>query len=71
LPDLNIIEPLWSALESRVGKRFPSPTSLKQLEEVLQEELYKIPLEAIQNLYEANPRTIVAVFKIKGGGIPY
>jgi hypothetical protein len=68
---LNIIEPFWSALESRVGNRFPSPTSLKQLEEVLQEELYKIPLQAIQNLYESNPRRIVAVFKTKGGPISY
>ena len=31
-PTLNIIEPLWSVLESRVRSRFP-PLSLKQLEE--------------------------------------
>jgi len=45
LPNLNIIEPLWSVLESRVRSRFP-PSSLKQLEE----EWYIIPLETIQNL---------------------
>jgi hypothetical protein len=39
-PDLNIIEPLWSVLETRVRKRFPPPTSLKQLEDVLQKEWY-------------------------------
>jgi hypothetical protein len=33
-PDLNIIEPLWSVLETRVMSRFPPPTSLKQLEDV-------------------------------------
>ena len=32
LPNLNIIESLWSVLESRVRSRFP-PSSLKQLEE--------------------------------------
>jgi hypothetical protein len=37
-PDLNIIEPLWSVLETRVRNRVPPPTSLKQLEGVLQEE---------------------------------
>jgi hypothetical protein len=31
-PDLNIIEPLWSVLESRVRNRFPPPTSPKKFE---------------------------------------
>jgi hypothetical protein len=43
-PDLNIVEPLWSVLETRVRNRFPPPTSLNQLEDVLQEKWYKIPL---------------------------
>jgi hypothetical protein len=37
-PDLNIIEPFWSVLETTVRNIFPPPTSLKQLEHVLQEE---------------------------------
>jgi hypothetical protein len=37
-PDLK-----WSVLETRVRNRFPPQTSLKQLEDVLQEEWYKIP----------------------------
>jgi transposase len=44
-PDLNTTEPLWSVLETRVKNRFPPPTSLKQLENVLQEEWHKILLE--------------------------
>jgi hypothetical protein len=44
LPDLNIVEPFWSVLDTRVRNRFP-PLSLKQLEDVLREEWYKIPLE--------------------------
>ena len=50
-PDLNIIEPLWSVLDSGVRSRFPSPSSLKQLDDVLHVERYSIPLETIQNLY--------------------
>jgi hypothetical protein len=34
-PHLNIIEPLWSALKSRVRYIFPTSTSLKQLDYVL------------------------------------
>jgi hypothetical protein len=36
-PGLNVIEPLWSVLETTVKDLFPLPTSLKQLEEVLRE----------------------------------
>jgi len=48
-PDLNITESLWSVLESRVRSRFPPPSSLKQLEDVLHKEWYSIPQETIQN----------------------
>jgi hypothetical protein len=70
-PDLNIIERLWSVLESRVRDRFPPSTYLKQLEDVLQEEWYKIPLETVQNLYESIPRRIAVVLKVKVSPIPY
>jgi hypothetical protein len=69
-PDLNITEPLWSVLETGVRNRFPPPTSLKQLEDVLQEELYKIPLQTVRNLYETISRT-AAVLKAKDGQTPY
>jgi hypothetical protein len=63
--DLNIIDPLWSVFETRVRNRFPPPTFLKHLEDVLQEEWYKIPLETVQNLYEPIPRMTAAV-RIEG-----
>jgi transposase len=69
-PDLNITEPLWSVLETRVTNKFPPPTSLKQLEDVLQDEWHKILLETVQNLYESIRRT-AAVLKAKGGPTPY
>jgi hypothetical protein len=67
---LNIIAQLWSVLETRLRKRFPPPTSLKQLEDIHQ-EWHKIPLDIVQNLYESIPRRIVAVLKAKGGPPPY
>jgi hypothetical protein len=48
--DLNIVKTLWSVLESRVRNRFPPPISLKQLEDVLQEEWCTILVESVQNL---------------------
>jgi hypothetical protein len=41
----------------------------KHLEDVLQEEWYKISLETVQNLYESIPRT-AAVLKAEGGPTP-
>jgi hypothetical protein len=45
-----------------VKNKFPPPTSLQQLEDVLREEWYKILLETVQNLYESIPRRTAAVF---------
>ncbi|XP_073446393.1 uncharacterized protein [Dendrobates tinctorius] len=64
-PDLNIIEHLWSILEIQVRRRFPPPSSLKELEGVLTEEWAIIPLEAIHTLYESIPRRIEAVIAAK------
>jgi len=66
LPNLNIMEPLWSVLESRVRNRF-LPSSLKQLEE----KWYSIPLETIQNLHESIPGRIKAVLQANGGPTLY
>jgi hypothetical protein len=54
-----------------VRNRFPSPTSLEQLEDVLQEELYEISQETVQNLYESISRRTAAVLKAKGGPTQY
>jgi hypothetical protein len=54
-----------------VRNRFPLPTSLKQLEDVLQEEWYKIPLETVQNLYESIPKSTMVLFMAKRGPTPY
>jgi hypothetical protein len=54
-----------------VRNSFPPPTSLKQFEDVLLEDWYKIPLETFQNLYESIPKRIAAVLEAKGGPTPY
>jgi hypothetical protein len=51
--------------------RFPHPSSVKQLEDVLCEEWYSIPLETIQNLNESLPNSIQAVLQANGGPTPY
>jgi hypothetical protein len=54
-----------------VRYRFPPLTSLKQLEDVLQEEWYKIPQETVQNFYESIARRTAAILKAKSGPTPY
>jgi hypothetical protein len=66
LPDLNIIELLWSVLESKVRGRFLPPSPVKQLEDVLHEERHNIPLETIQNLRESTSRGTQAVLQANG-----
>jgi len=70
-PDLDVIKPLWSVLESRVRSRFPLPSSLKHLKDILHEVWYSIPLENIQNLYESIPRRVQTVFQANGGPTPH
>jgi transposase len=44
-PELKVIEQLWLVLETGGRNRFPSLSSLKQLQYFLQIDWYKIPLE--------------------------
>ena len=65
--DLNIIETLWSVLESRVRSRMPPPSSLKQPEDVLHDERHSIALETVQNLHDCTARRTQAVLQANGG----
>jgi hypothetical protein len=59
---------IWTSLNHYgqwVRNRFPPPISLMQLEVVLQEEWYKIPLEIVRNFYESIPRRTAALLKAK------
>ncbi|KAK9710483.1 hypothetical protein QE152_g26000 [Popillia japonica] len=57
--------------EQRVRSRFPAPSSLKQLTDILVEEWDNIPLETIQKLYESIPRRIEAVLQASDGSTTY
>jgi hypothetical protein len=70
-PDLNIIEPSYSVLESRVRNRFPSPSSVKQLEDVLREKRHNITLATVQKLPESIPRKTQTVLQENGGPTLY
>jgi hypothetical protein len=48
-----------------MGNKFPPPSSLKQLEIVLEEEWYELPLEIVQNVHESIPGRIAAVLKAR------
>ena len=56
--DLNIIEHLWCVLERKVRNRYPPPSCLKELEQVLTEKWLKIPLDEVMKLYDSIPRRI-------------
>jgi hypothetical protein len=71
MPVFIIIETLWSLLENRVRSRFPPPSSVKQLEDVLRVQWYNIPLETNQNLHESIPSRIQAVLQPNGGPTLY
>jgi hypothetical protein len=43
--------------------RFPPLTSLKELEDALQEEWFEFPLETVQNLYKSILRRTADVLK--------
>jgi hypothetical protein len=45
--------------------RFSPPTSIQQLEDVLKEEWYKIPLQTVENFYESIPRRTATGLKAK------
>ena len=70
-PDLNVIEPPWPVLESRARSRFPSPSSVKQLEDVLREKRHSITLATVQNLCESIPRKTQVVLQANGGPTLY
>ncbi|ORD99530.1 TCB1 [Hepatospora eriocheir] len=64
-PDLNLIKNHWQYLKLRVHERLAK--SVKDLEEKVIEEWYKIPVQVCQIYIESMERRIEAVFRSKGG----
>jgi hypothetical protein len=67
LPDLNVIKPLWLAVESRGRSSLLRPSAVKQLEDVLHGERHSLKLESVQNWSESVARRIQAVLRVNGG----
>lgn len=70
-PDLNPIEELWSIIESRLRKRRPGPSSIRELEKAVIEEWESIPEELYRSLISSMPSRIQAVISANGGHTKY
>ena len=66
IPDLNIIEHLWSVLKIQLRQKFQLPSSLKELKDIL-----TVSLETIHKLYVSIPWIIDAVIAARGGQTSY
>ncbi|ORD98190.1 TCB2 [Hepatospora eriocheir] len=68
-PDMNPIENLWHYLKIQVYKR--KPKNLKELEEFVVDEWFKIPQEMCKNLVKSIPKRIEQLYKSKGRSTLY
>jgi transposase len=70
-PDLNPIENLWAIIKNRIRNRRNKPSSLPELERLVQREWKAIPRHVIENLVDSMPRRIQAVIAAQGGPTKY
>jgi transposase len=70
-PDLNPIENLWDHLDCQIRKRKPSPVSMQDLINAVQDEWAKISVEVVRNLILSLSRRVEAVIKAKGKNTKY
>ncbi|MBN3280925.1 TCB1 transposase, partial [Polyodon spathula] len=68
-PDLNPIENLWKDLKTAVHKR--SPSNLRELEQICQEEWAQIAPSRCAKLVETYPKRLAAVIAAKGASTKY
>jgi hypothetical protein len=64
---LNPIEHLWDDLDRRVRSLQPAPQALQELQQALEQEWGRIPLDRIRRLIESMPRRVRAVLQANGG----
>ena len=70
-PDLNPIENLWGCLKRKLAEHENSPNGIHELQERVQVEWERMPVEECQKLIESMPRRVQAVLKAKGGYTKY
>ena len=64
---MNPIEHLWDDLDRRVRSLQPAPQALQELQQALEQEWGRIPLDRIRRLIESMPRRVRAVLQANGG----
>jgi hypothetical protein len=64
---LNPVEHLWDDLDRRVRSLQPAPQALQELQQALEQEWGRIPLDRIRRLIESMPRRVRAVLQANGG----
>ena len=69
LPDINIIENVWSLLKKRVFQRYSK--SIWELWAFCQEEFERIPLEYIRNIYSSIPDRLNKIVQCNGKNIKF
>lgn len=65
--DLNPIECLWGGLEKRVRQRPISAISLVQLQQFLEEEWAKIPVQFIHDIVDSMPQRVHRLMEMLHG----
>lgn len=70
-PDLNPIEFLWNEVNRRIRKRHRLPTSLAELESMLQEEWANIPVQLLEDLVDSMPKRVREVIHVHGFATKY
>ena len=70
-PDMNIIEQVWSYLDTMMHSREVQPRNKEEFWEALQEEWYWILNTYISKLYQSMPSRVLALKKAKGGHTKY
>ncbi|GBO00589.1 hypothetical protein AVEN_233557-1 [Araneus ventricosus] len=66
-PDMNIIEPIWVALQCAVQKRSPLPGTPMDLRIALQNSWCEKPLRYFQTLVDIMPRRIASLLCARVG----
>ncbi|GBM01257.1 hypothetical protein AVEN_170313-1 [Araneus ventricosus] len=66
-PDMNIIEPIWVALQCAVQKRSPPPGTLMDLRTALQDSWCEKPPGYLQTLVDTMPRRVASLLCVRVG----
>ncbi|GFW63499.1 transposable element Tcb2 transposase [Trichonephila clavipes] len=70
-PDLNPIEHVWDALDSRIAARLHHPENTRQLKLKMIEEWARLPQEMLLQLVLSMRTRCEATIAVRGGHIPY